>query len=416
MKFISKYKTYLTFTLSSSIYNIVLIATNFIAIKWIQPKDIGLWNSVFLYSNYIALMQLGVFNTINRDIPFYYGKNEIDKVKKIVEVGSWFARFLFLINIFFTLFILIYLFLTHKSIELKITALSIGLITALSFYQNFLIVTYRTSSQFNKLANVYLSQSIIVVLSLFLVVQWSYYGFVLRNLILIFFFSFFAYKNRPFKLKPIFDKKIFINLLKVGVLFYIVIYAINITSTFARLFLLNHTGIKEVGLFFPAIGVIMGMELIPSSISQIIYPKLSYEVGKSSGNERLFSIFIRSSLLTLILLSIIAALIYFLFPLIILRYFPLYSESIDAVKYSAIAGIFTSGIIYSILLSQKKWKLLYSTALLKLLIFGFLIDYFIKNTTSAITGAAKGWLISNIIFYFIIFFLILYTLKKNESY
>lgn len=415
MNFISKYKTYLTFTLSSSIYNVALIVTNFIAIKWIHPQDIGLWNSVFLYSNYIALMQFGVFNTINRDIPFYYGKNEIDKVEKIVKVGNWFARFLFLLNIIFTFFVLIYLFIAHKSIELKITALSVGLITALSFYQNFLIVTYRTSSQFDKLANVYLSQTIIVVFSLILVVNWSYYGFVLRNLILIFFFCFFAHKNRPFKLKPDFNKKIFIDLIKVGVLFYIVIYAINITSTFARLFLLKHSGIKEVGLFFPALGVIMGMELIPSSISQIIYPKLSYEVGKSSGNKRLFGIFIKTSLFTLILLSIIAVFIYFLFPLIIIKFFPLYSESIEAVKYSAIAGIFTSGIIYNVLLSQKKWKLLYTTAFFKIMLFGILIDYFIKNTTNSITGAAKGWLISNMIFYFIIFFLILYTLKKNES-
>jgi hypothetical protein len=162
-------------------------------------------------------------------------------------------------------------------------------------------------------------------------------------------------------------------------------------------------------------GVIMGMELIPSSLSQIIYPKLSYEVGKSSGNARLFSLFIRTSLFTLLLLSIIGILIYFAFPLVILKYFPLYAESIEAVKYSAIAGIFTSGIIYNVLLSQKKWKILYSTAFLKLLLFGFLIDYFIKNSMNPITGAAIGWLLSNIIYYFIVFFIILYSLKKNES-
>jgi O-antigen/teichoic acid export membrane protein len=202
MIFFSKYKTYITFTLSSSIYNIALIITNFIAIKWVLPKDIGLWNSVFLFSNYIALIQLGVFNTINRDIPYYYGKNEIDKVEQIVKVGSWFARLLFQVVIVLTLLTLIYLFITQKSDDLKITVLSIGLITALSFYQNFLIVTYRTSSQFGKLANIYLYQSIVVVASLALVIFWSYYGFVLRNFILVFFFFFFAFKNRPFKLSP----------------------------------------------------------------------------------------------------------------------------------------------------------------------------------------------------------------------
>lgn len=412
MNLFTKYKTYINFTLYSSIYNFALILTNFLAIRWVIPENIGLWNAVYLFSNYIALIQLGVFNTINRDIPFYYGKNEVEKVEQIVKVGSWFARFLFIVAIAFTFFALIYLFLLQKSLEVKITVLSVGLVTALSFYQNYLIVTYRTSSHFNKLANVYLRQSIIVILSLVLVVFWSYNGFVLRNFILVLFFSLFAYKNRPFKLKPVLDKKIFFDLVKNGVLFYIVIYSINITSTFARLFLLKHFGTKEVGLFFPAFGVIMGMELIASSIGQIIYPKLSFEVGKSSSNERLFSLFLRASLLTLTFLSIIAVIIYITFPLIISKFFNLYASSIEAVKYSAIAGIFTSGIMYSVLLSKKSWKLLYTTAFLKLILFAVLINYFIQISSNPITGSAIGWLISNVSYYIIIFIIIMYNLKK----
>lgn len=413
MKIYHKYKNYINFGFFSVVYNFCLIITNFLSIKWVLPSDLGLWNSVFLFSNYIAILQLGIFNTISRDVPYYFGKNNIIKVEQLVSAAYWHTRILFLFSIFIMLLSTIYLVFFYKNTKIIITVIFVGLVTAFSFYQNLLIVTYRTASQFHKLAKVYRWQTVIVILSVALVYYWSYFGFVVRNLLLVLLLSFSAYINRPFKFKAKFIKDIYLELIKTGILFYIVIYAINITSTFARLFLLKHQGFNEVGLFFPAFGVIMGMELITSSIGQVTYPKLSYEVGKNQGNSKLFTLLFKATILSFLILSAISMVIYLVFPYVITSYFPLYSDSIMAIKYAAIAGVFNSSIVYSIFLSKKKWSILYPTAIIKVLLFGFLINYFIQKMENPITGAAFGWMISNIIYYLVILAIAYIDLKRN---
>jgi O-antigen/teichoic acid export membrane protein len=44
--------------------------------RWSEPRQLGMWNFALLLATYASVLQLGVFNGLNRQIPYYLGKND----------------------------------------------------------------------------------------------------------------------------------------------------------------------------------------------------------------------------------------------------------------------------------------------------------------------------------------------------
>jgi O-antigen/teichoic acid export membrane protein len=350
------YQTLARFSFSSVTLNVIQMAANIVILRWLDPEDLGLWQSVMLIQSYSFILQLGALNGLNRELPYSMGAGD-DKAAvglagtaQSVAVtaaglliagglGSW---------------------LILSNIMLRYGTLAVFLVSAAEIYRNYLIVTYRAEKAFGTLANILLCEAIMAIVTLPLVYYFGYWGLAGRYLFLSLFGLTVNFIYRPLHAPLRFRFDHFLTLLKVGLPVYALGYLLTVSGTFPRVILLTESGeegVKLVGLFAPVYAVMTLLQMIPYSIGQYVYPHMSYRYGKTGDPKSLWSIAWKVSIFPLIAAvpAVLACL--FVLPWLIDVFFSKYSESIPAVRFGLISGIFLgSSIAVTAFNSLKAWK------------------------------------------------------------
>lgn len=391
-----KNKTGLYFSASSLMLSFVNTICSLLTISWLLPSEIGLWNSIIVVQSYVFIAQLGVFNGLNREIPYYYGKGELQKVNDYASTALWLSRLLIISSFILNIVVFVYMFLSNNYEDnVIISVLIIGFIASNQFYDNYLIVTFRSSSSFLKLAKIYLIQSFIIGASLSFVYFWGYKGFVFRALFISVSQIFLTHINRPLNVKAKFNKQIYFDLIKVGFPIFILGYLISITNTFSRIILLNVDGVISVGLFAPALAVITTVKLFPNIVSQYVYPKMTYSWGMYHDKKIIWGWVWKSALYLFVLFIPIVIVGWYLIPIIIENLFPKYIESVFAARI-ALLSCLTSGVAIGLnsLNAIKAYYSMLIITIIKVVSFWVFIHYF-TVTLKPLDGAAIGFLIAD---------------------
>ncbi len=391
-------KTAILFSSSSVILSLVKLISGVVIIKWVIPEDIGLWNSISLLQSYSAILTLGMLSGLNRDLPYYMGKGDQDYIVKLAQTTLYFVRILNIIVITATVLSLIYIyFFVSQDIKLLFGILSIGIIIATAFYNTYLSVTYRASSEFIKLSKMQLYISGFTLLTVILPYYYSYYGLVIRTVLISIFSVVAIYVVRPLRVKAAYDRKSFKELIKTGISLYAIGYLDDIGKTFNRTILLTYGGVLLVGYFSPAIAIITGMTIFPSAMAQYIYPQMSFNFGKFNDPRNLWGWVWKSALgmfaigLPLILLG------WLLIPYFIKTFFPNYLESTFASQMALISGVFDSATIGTqVLNTLKSYKWLTILTVSKLALLWISMNYF-ASTMNPLEGVAIGMVVASII-------------------
>jgi O-antigen/teichoic acid export membrane protein len=176
-------KTLYLFSGSTMFYSMVLMISNLIVIRWVNPELMGLWGTIILFQTYSFFLQLGTLSGLGRELPFYLGKNENEKALSLAGTASFLSLICMGIVFFLTLISLIYFIIKGAEYYVLVTISVVGVSSAINFYQNYLIVTFRSNKSFNRLSKVYFIQSIIISL--------VYYLFININIWVLFFVIFY---------------------------------------------------------------------------------------------------------------------------------------------------------------------------------------------------------------------------------
>ncbi len=67
------HSTLLRFSTASVIYSMATMLTGLVIYRWVEPADYGLWLSVLMIQVYASIIQGGVLNGLNRELPFNLG-------------------------------------------------------------------------------------------------------------------------------------------------------------------------------------------------------------------------------------------------------------------------------------------------------------------------------------------------------
>src|SRR3569833_2958381 len=62
--------------------------------RWTDPYHMGLWNLAQLAATYLSACQLGVFNGLNRQLPYYIGRGETERSVRVSQVSAAWCIFL----------------------------------------------------------------------------------------------------------------------------------------------------------------------------------------------------------------------------------------------------------------------------------------------------------------------------------
>ena len=395
-KLISAYKTPVLYSGSSMLKGLVSMMTGIIIAKYISPNDLGLWAIISLASTYSIFLQGGLINGLNLELPYAYGRSEDDYAKKMAGVVQTFLVSISIL-ILMTGFVC-FLALSYNDPKIKHGILAISLIIALSFYQNYLLSTFRSKHSFLKLSTIQIVDICTSIFSLLLVVYFAYSGMIVRSIVILFVSVLQLHIFRPIKVGFLWDKMIFLKLLKTGIPIFALAYLEATALTSDKVWLTKFSTISNVGLYTFSLYALNLFMTFATSVANYIYPRMTFEYGKTGSKMQLWK---QVKKITFVLASLQLPFVivgFFIIPIAINRFFPNYSLSAEVMQLLIIAGYFKGCVVgVNAVWSMKSWKhmILYQTSYAGMLVmFSFVGVYFFDNK---IIGAASGILLANLL-------------------
>jgi O-antigen/teichoic acid export membrane protein len=303
-----------------------------------RPEVLGLFNGLSLVLGYVPFLQLGVINGLNRELPYYVGLADKRKARALAACAQAWALMVGTAVAAALMGVAVYE-LCNGQYELAFGWLTQAWMAfQVVFTQLYLIVIFRTGGSFHKLT----TSNVIQAVSSFLLigVVWisGFYGLCIRAALASLVALYTLWKWRPLKVRAVWDTESFKHLLKIGAPIICAgqIYAwwMVLDSTLV----LRYMGVHGLGIYAVAIMATSVIELAPTSLSQICYPRMAEEYGRTGSLRAVTRIMKRPMVyLTLAYIPLVFA-GWFIAPPAIRILLPKYVESIRAVQWSCIAA------------------------------------------------------------------------------
>ena len=393
-KLVTQHSTLARFSLMSTANQICTMLAGIVIIAWVTPGELGIWKSVQIIQSYAAIAQAGVVHGLNRELPFRVGRGD----NTVIRLASTAQTFTFCV-VSVLLVIAFSSLLFPFNVMVRFSLFAIFVMAAISTYENYLYVTYRADQGFDKLSKINMYMAFLELASLSLVYFIGYYGIPIRLMLLGLIRIVALHITRPMHSSISFDRQDFKTLLKIGVPLFICGYLNQTAYTFPNMIILFNSGTQLVGVLAPALSVFGLMTLLPGSISQYVYARMSFRFGQTGDLNLMWAHAWKTSLGTLAMSVPIVIFVFFAYPPLVSFFFPKYSESIPAVIWISLAGLFYgSQMASSALNSIKAWRWIFVLTVSRLLLAFILpfAGYYIMKK-NPLVGVSVGYAMAGLL-------------------
>lgn len=333
------------YVFASVFSSFMTMAAGIVMIKWLTPAEIGMWQSISAFQAYFTILEIGIPNGLNRELPFLMGQQKDDEAVKYVSAAYFYSFLLAGVLLLATLIAVVLLWIFHKPIDFISGITTLGVVVCLISIQRFLTVTFRSLQSFHKLSARYIFNGFAVISLLPLVYYYKYYGLLVYNIGILLINVIQLYWIRPIKIKPQLDFTVLKNLSKTGIPVYIMGYFRGISASFNRLVLLKFGGVIMVGSFAPVAAVISSLNLFPTVFANMFFPRMTHRFGQTGDPKSLWGPVWKTLLILFVINIPIVAMIWGITPYLISTYFPNYNSAIPAMQIAAVALLFSGGLV-----------------------------------------------------------------------
>ena len=384
----------LLYSFSTFLAKIFGFIRSIIVARFLGPSLYGLWNALSIILEYSRYSNLGVINAMNREVPFYRGKGDAVKVSQIRNIG--FSMAVLPSSIMGLALILISLFMVGRvGTEWVVTLRVIAILVLMKQLYDFFQLLFRSNNDFSFLSKVLLLFSLSdLTLITILVIRFGFYGFlwaIVLNYIWIIGYIFYRIRHK-YHLSFYWNKSLWIYLLKIGILITLIGVVVNLRTTIDRLMIIKFLGVTYLGYFGISYILVQFVFLIPSALSQIIYPRLVEKYGFSNQDTNTLRKYIEISTLTLAYsMPLLIGEIFLLLPFGVRLFLPQYIPGIVAAQITVLGlFFFSAGTMagnFLITTNRLYWYLKCSIAAV---IINFILDYIFLKAGLGIKGVALG--------------------------
>jgi hypothetical protein len=238
----------------------------------------GIWNAALLVAVYTPVLQGGVFNGLNRQLPYLIGTGDEAKSLKMAEAAYAWSLFLTVVSTVVTVGIVCFLWFNGHGPQCY-TAMAIGVNVVCSWTTFYFTITYRTHAQFGRLARNTTVTAVVGVALTGLVWYFHYNGILLRASLLSLFGAAVLYFRRPIPVRPQWNGSLIIHLARVGIPIWVVGQLGIFFTSFDRLVLVRFPLL--LGYFTLAIQVAAFARMIPIAFSIVLYPQMAHRYGQT---------------------------------------------------------------------------------------------------------------------------------------
>lgn len=356
-----KNTTLINFLSSTLFMYAITLLTGFVTYRYVSPDYLGIWAVFSTFTAIASILRLGIVNGMNRELPFYLGKGEKEKALGFASTTLLYTLFssgiLFLIGIFF-MFFFDFESKGYYSNAYKFAAIVFFLKIIMEPYYNYLNGTFRTSDNFNKLSRIQYIIGVLRLITIPLVIIYLYNGYLMRELIIEIISVLLLHISRPLKeVIPSFNFTLFKGLFSIGFSVFIVSYVSFLVDSIPRLFIIKEGTAVDLGLFSPVLLIISTVLLIPSTISNYLYPKFSFEYGQGCSRVYLWSQ-MKKMMAVSVLIGLVCSILIILLIEKFFIFFPKYIESANYIKVVSFGMTFLAfkvANVICVVLKEYKW-------------------------------------------------------------
>lgn len=391
-------KSFISFTLSNMLGLSLSMLSSLWAAKILGPTAMGLYNSLNLLIVYSPILTLGILNGLNREIPYYIGRGDVDNVSTIANTTHYLTRVISLSSFLLLAPIGIFLLLYRGSTQAGFGVLTFAVLLPVTFYKTFVEVTYRTNNDFQKLAIVRIATGILGVVSILLlfVVPWE--GMMLRTILVALIGLVLLWWKRGIVSVPVWDFQHFKRLFSIGMPIFAVGYMYVFMTNLDRTFIAKYLGVEALGYYTPSLLFLQGMAVLPMSVNQIIYPKMAEIYGQTNSLRSLASLAFKPIPVLACIQAPFLMVVWIYLPFLLEKFLPQYQPGLQACRLTLIAGFLLSlsspAIIFNIVKRQGVYAAIIAASSVAMLISSQILT----SHGLGLVGVAWSVIIGNFIF------------------
>jgi O-antigen/teichoic acid export membrane protein len=381
-------RTFGVFALSMGAVNVSSLLGNAIAFHWIDPGSMGVWHTLLLLSSYLSVLRLGLVNGMGRELPFALGSGDLVRARRIAATSLYYNV---LCSVLAGLTFVVVLGFRWSSGPAWRTALpAMAVVSAATLYLSYLQATFRSDRDFERLSRTQWLQAGLGLLLPVMVYAFRFAGLCLHAVLQIVAVTLFAHSMRPFRVQSRFEPQIARELLATGLPLFLASYLQILATGFDRVILLRRGTVETVGYYAPALAVIAAMAIVPNAVGTYVYPRMSYALGRGRTAHGMRGMALAAGGVSLLAGLPVAVAGWFAAPAVISGFFPKYTASIPAVRWSLLAGLLLSvQPAAQVLGSLKAWRSL-AAYIAVVLVTRWAFPWFLSDIYDPLEGVARG--------------------------
>jgi len=309
--------------------------------RLVAPATLGLFAGIGLVLGYVPLLQLGVLNGLNRELPYFVGKGDRQRVTQLAAAAQAWALLVGGIVCAALLGVAGWQ-LAHGELWKAAGWFTNAILAVLLFYNGYLQTTYRTSQDFARLALAGVLQSSVGLALIASVAVLNFYGLCLRALLAATAGALILFWWRPVRIGPRWGAEPLKHLLRIGVPIFVVGQANTLWAVANRTLVLKLAGTEGIGLYSMAVLAGTAMALLPTAVSQIVYPRMAEHYGRMGNAADLFRIALRPMIVTAVALVPVIAAAWLLAGPAVRLIMPAYVDAVPAIQWTLPIAIVSS--------------------------------------------------------------------------
>jgi len=381
--------------------------------RLVAPATLGLFNGVGLILGYVPFLQLGILNGLNRELPFHVGKGDRTRVNELAAAAQAWALVVGG-TVCVALLGVAGWQLAHGEFW-KTAAWATNAVLALFLFYNtyYLQMTYRTSHDFARLALFSVVTSGAALLLLLLVSWLSFYGLCIRALFVGAIGMALHFHWRPVRVEPKWNNHHLRRLLVVGAPIFGVGQLYVWWGVINSTLVLKLAGTEGMGLYSMVLMAGAALGLLPSAISQVIYPRMAEQYGRNESLDDVLRMAWRPMIMTAgCLIPLIAAAWWLVGP-VMQWVVPSYADAAPAVQWALLLPLVASfGAVLNVFNVVRRQDLYVVGILLGMAAYGGSLMWLVRDGV-ALASFPQAMLIGSVVFTMVSYLFIWYLRSRR---
>jgi O-antigen/teichoic acid export membrane protein len=310
-----------------------------ISAHYLDPAEMGVFNTVALIPAYIGFLHLGVFSGLSRNFPLERGAGHVDKADELMRASGAVATLVGGIGAVICLALTVWYWLTGGDSLLVWAMAATTLPVFAGPLMSHVDTALRGLLEFRRLGWIMIASNGVSALASGLIIVYGAIGGVWRVVIGALLPLFFRFKCGVWNWKWKLNWPATRELMKVG-------FPMLLSATFFSFLMVADRSVvvammskKDVGHFALAGMIVTSMQALPQSLAMALFPRMARHYGQHRSSRALRRYLIINLVYNVVMLVPLSLACYWLVDPLVRHFFPAYITGIPAAKIACLTGI-----------------------------------------------------------------------------